>query len=89
MPLLATGIDALSRHNGFAIALTGMTIVFTALVLISLALTALPKVLRVLNDYFPEKVKPTASAKKKSRVGEHEIAAAAAFAMHLHRKQPD
>lgn len=86
MPLLATEIDGIDMDTGRAIAITGMLIVFSALILISLALTALPKVLAVLNDYYPEKAGHFASAPRaSSAVADQEFAAAAAFAMHIHR----
>lgn len=40
--------------QGIAIAVTGMAIVFTALVLISVFIALLPRVLAVLNPYLPE-----------------------------------
>ena len=86
MFLLASGLAGIRENDGFAIAITGMVIVFSALVLISLALTALPRVLAVLNEYYPEKVEHVASrTRPAAAAGEPEIAAAAAFAMHLHR----
>jgi Na+-transporting methylmalonyl-CoA/oxaloacetate decarboxylase gamma subunit len=84
MFLLASGLDGIRDNDGFAIAATGMVIVFSALVLISLALTALPKVLAVLAEYYPEKVEHSAPARRPG-TGDQETAAAAAFAMHLHR----
>lgn len=86
MFLLASGLDGIRDNDGFAIAITGMVIVFSALVLISLALTALPKVLAVLAEYYPEKVEHSAPARRPAAgAGDQETAAAAAFAMHLHR----
>lgn len=86
MLLLASETGSIDSSTGLAIAITGMIIVFSALILISLALTVLPKVLAVLNEYYPEKadhsaVQPRASA----AVADHEFAAAAAYAMHIHR----
>jgi Na+-transporting methylmalonyl-CoA/oxaloacetate decarboxylase gamma subunit len=85
MFLLASGLDRIRDNDGFAIAITGMIIVFSALVLISLALTALPRVLAVLNEYYPEKADHAPAPRPAAGAGEQEIAAAAAFAMHLHR----
>jgi Na+-transporting methylmalonyl-CoA/oxaloacetate decarboxylase gamma subunit len=86
MPLLAAGSAEITTSEGLAIAITGMLIVFTALILISLALVALPRVLVVLHEYYPEKPDHSA-APRQAPNADHEIAAAAAFAMHLHRRR--
>jgi Na+-transporting methylmalonyl-CoA/oxaloacetate decarboxylase gamma subunit len=86
MLLLASETADISASTGLAIAMTGMLIVFIALILISLALTALPKVLAVLNEYYPEKPDHSASPPRAvSGAADQEFAAAAAFAMHIHR----
>ena len=86
MFLLVSGLDDIRAHDGFAIAITGMVIVFSALVLISLALSALPGLLAILNDYYPEKPEhKTSVSPPASSEGDHNIAAAAAWAMHIHR----
>lgn len=84
MLLLAIESTEITTSEGMAIAITGMLIVFTALILISLALVALPRVLAVLHEYYPEKPEHS-SAPRPSLNDDHEIAAAAAFAMHTHR----
>lgn len=45
-----TGIDAILHHNGFAMAAVGITIVFTALVALSLVISQLHKVLVMWED---------------------------------------
>jgi len=85
MLLLAVESAEITTSEGLAIAITGMLIVFTALILISLALVALPRVLLVLHEYYPEKPDHSAAAPRPAANGDHEMAAAAAFAMHLHR----
>lgn len=86
MLLLAAESSDISSSTALAIALTGMLIVFSVLILISIALTALPRVLAVLNEYYPEKPDLTAAPSRSAGgAGDQELAAAAAFAMHLHR----
>ncbi|MDA0283013.1 MAG: OadG family protein [Planctomycetota bacterium] len=86
MLLLTSEIDGITANTGLAIAITGMSIVFAALVLISLALVGLPKVLAVLNRYYPEKPDHSGSLPRAATgVSDQDIAAAAAFAMHIHR----
>ncbi|MBC8289236.1 MAG: OadG family protein [Planctomycetes bacterium] len=88
MFLLVAGMDGMLKNDGFAIAITGMVIVFSALVLISLALTGLPKALAILNEYYPEKPDHSVPAPRPAAApgsGDQELAAAAAFAMHLHQ----
>jgi Na+-transporting methylmalonyl-CoA/oxaloacetate decarboxylase gamma subunit len=85
MMLLAVESAEITTSEGLAIAITGMLIVFTALILISLALVALPRVLVVLHEYYPEKPDHSATAPRRATNDDQEIAAAAAFAMHLHR----
>ena len=84
--LLASESASMTVFTGLAIAMTGMLIVLSALILISLALMALPKVLAVLNEYYPEKPDHlAASSQGTAGTADHETAAAAAFATHLHR----
>lgn len=83
MPLLASQTAEISASAALPIAITGMLIVFTALILISLALTALPRILAVVHKYYPEK--PEHSPAPFRSAGDQELAAAAAFAMHIHR----
>ncbi|NQV22892.1 MAG: OadG family protein [Rhodopirellula sp.] len=85
MLLLASESANISAATGLAIAITGMLIVFVALILISLALTGLPRVLAVLNEYYPEKAEHAAPPSRPAGTADHEFAAAAAFAIHLHR----
>lgn len=44
------GIDAINAHNGWAMAALGIMIVFTGLVLLSIALSQLHKVLKLWDD---------------------------------------
>jgi hypothetical protein len=45
-----TGLDAISAHNGWSIAAVGISIVFTGLVLLSLAISQLHKILAFWED---------------------------------------
>ncbi len=45
-----TGIDAILYHNGFGMAAVGITIVFTALVVLSLVISQLHKLLIIWDD---------------------------------------
>lgn len=73
--------------TGLAIAITGMLIVFLVLVLISLALMSLPRVLAVVNEFYPEKSDAPIIRTVQSEEVDQELAAAAAVAMHLHRSR--
>lgn len=83
--LLASQAADMTPATGLAIAVTGMVIVFLVLVLISLALTSLPRVLAVVNKYYPEKPDDTVIRPIVADAADHEVVAAAAFAMHRHR----
>ena len=70
--------------QGFELVFAGMTIVFTALVLVSVFVTLLPRILSVINPLFPETQLHTEPQTKKS--DESEIAAAIGFALHVHQR---
>jgi len=59
-----TGIDAIVHHNGFAMAAVGITIVFTALVTLSLIISQLHRLLLIWDDRrtYVEKVRNIFSA---------------------------
>ena len=73
--------------QGFQLAFAGMTIVFTALVLVSIFIALLPKVLVVLNRLIPEVHHHTAAPKQRETGDETAIAAAIGFALHT-QQQP-
>lgn len=56
LPILAqsSGWQGVADGNGLAISITGMLIVFVALTAITLFIAALPKVLAVIEPWFPE-----------------------------------
>ena len=66
--------------HGFSIAITGMLIVFAALVLISLFIAALPKVLEAVSGVFPEKV--DSHVQRASGSIDPSVVAAIGFALH-------
>lgn len=93
MSVLANGTDAASNFNlqnitdvrGYAIAITGMVIVFVALTLISLFLAALPRVLNQLSTVFPEpSVQRAVAPVKNATAGDEEIVAAIGAALQRH-----
>lgn len=82
------GFQNIVDVNGFGIALTGMLIVFVALVLISLMIAALPRVLVVLEPYLPESEAHGhgAGGQARNTVDEEAVVAAIAYAMHQQRQ---
>jgi oxaloacetate decarboxylase gamma subunit len=97
MSVLANSAETISRFNlqniidarGYAIAITGMSIVFVALSLISLFLALLPRMLRVLSKVFPEPAsQPAAPPLARVRAGDDEIVAAIGAALHRHHGGP-
>ena len=66
--------------QGISIAITGMLIVFTALVLISLFITLLPRIVSALNHRFPEPAELTAAPGAST-----DPAVVAAIGLALHR----
>ena len=56
MEYLAEGLRNIAEGNGIGISITGMTIVFIALSLISAFIAMLPKALRVLAVYLPPEI---------------------------------
>ncbi len=52
--MLALSLRNISDANGLALSITGMLIVFAALLLVTLFIAALPKVLAQLDGIFPE-----------------------------------
>lgn len=91
LPLLVTeAVKDQPDPNMIVIAITGMIIVFAALLILTLFLTALPKILEVVNEHFPpsehghgHSAKPVAAPKKESL--EEDLVAAIAVALLHHR----
>jgi Na+-transporting methylmalonyl-CoA/oxaloacetate decarboxylase gamma subunit len=75
-------------HQGFGVALTGLAIVFVSLVLITLAIAAMPKVLAALAGILPpERDHHAAPAVKPSN--DEAMAVAIGFAMHTQARAKD
>ncbi len=72
--------------DGFELAFAGMTIVFTALVLVSIFIAVLPKVLGVLNRLIPEVHHHTAAPQQRGASDETVVAAAIGFALHTQKQ---
>ena len=78
--------------NGIGIAITGMSIVFVALIVISLFIAALPRVLNLLDPYLPKAShihapsSPKQTAAPSPLENDESTVAAIGFALHQHRK---
>ena len=73
--------------QGFSLAFAGMTLVFVALIAVSLLITLLPRILRVVNRYYPELDGPTSRGQGEGAPGaDDEAMAASAAALHAHRQ---
>jgi len=88
--LAAISWDNVTQNDGIPIAITGIVIVFVALVLITLFLYQLPRLVEIANGIFPEpedshaavaQAAPAASASNDDEF----IAAAIAVAHHTHQ----
>ena len=73
-----------TSQNGIPIAMLGMVIVFSALVLISLAITALPRLLNAISPYLPPVEEPhDGPPPAESTAGDEEaVIAAIGFVLH-------
>ena len=83
------GMENVHAANGVDIALTGMLIVFVALTLISLFIASLPRLLTVLNRFWPEPegFAPVASASAAADEGvSGPVVAAIGYALHQSRR---
>lgn len=80
----ATGFKAIADANGLGIAITGMTIVFVALVGISLFIAAMPRVLDLLDRWLPDLESGHGPATPAEQVSsdEEKIIAAIGFVLH-------
>ena len=88
--LLATfDVSAMYRGEGVAIAATGMLIVFAALILITLFISALPRLLEVVAKVMPEAPdKHPPHDRSESLLADEAVLAAIGFVLHTEvRKQ--
>jgi oxaloacetate decarboxylase gamma subunit len=83
------GIRNITEFEGLGISITGISIVFAALILISLFITSLPRVLAMLESVLPPEVDHHAAAAPAARKNDDEsVVAAIGFALHdRHRKK--
>lgn len=77
------GFDNIIQAKGIGIALTGLTIVFVALTMISVFIALLPHATGLLSALFPEEQHKPA---KSPAPAEEELVAAIGFAMHQRKR---
>ena len=80
------GIENIVANDGVAISITGMSIVFVALVLITVYISLLPKILAVLHRFLPEKETHYTRAEDASAQDDERMVAVA-IAAALYRRQ--
>ena len=79
------GINNITEAQGFPIAITGLTIVFVALTLISVFIALLPRVMEALSAILPEE--SHADPAKASRAAmDEQLVAAIGFALHQRKR---
>jgi Na+-transporting methylmalonyl-CoA/oxaloacetate decarboxylase gamma subunit len=77
------GWEAVVEHHGIALSITGMAIVFVALVVIALFIAALPHALALLGPYAPKIEKHGGpSPAEQDQSDEEEVVAAIGFVLH-------
>ncbi|HJN11550.1 MAG TPA: OadG family protein [Pirellulaceae bacterium] len=84
------GIRNITEYEGIGVSITGISIVFAALVLISLFITSLPRVLAMLESVLPPEPKSHAATVPTTSTNDHDeaVVAAIGFALHArHRKK--
>lgn len=86
-----TGLENIEQHNGFQISISGLSIVFISLLLISIYIALLPRVLELVHRFLPEDDHPDAvsakaEAEKPPQQESLKQAAAAAVAIHHARE---
>lgn len=80
------GFDNILEHDGIGIALTGMTIVFVALMLISGFIALLPKFMQVFSAFLPPETHHDAATPRSA--GEDEaVIAAIGFVLHQREQE--
>lgn len=80
-----SGLENITANNGIGMAITGMTIVFVALVLISGYIALLPSILKKLSRIFPEE--ESVVKRHEDRDSEEEILMAVVVAASLKSRQ--
>jgi len=72
----------INKFDGFAIAGTGLLIVFVALTMISVFIALLPKVLAILAVFLPPETEHQRFSSANNSTDDEEVAVAIAFALH-------
>lgn len=83
------GSRNISEYDGLGISITGISIVFAALILISLFITCLPRVLAMLESVLPPESEPHQAPAATRADHDEAVVAAIGFALHArhHKKQ--
>ncbi len=83
------GIENIIDSDGLGISITGICIVFAALILISLFIASLPHVLAALASVLPPEVEHHAAAAPAAKRDDHDeaVVAAIGFALHDRRRK--
>ena len=75
----------MAEHQGLALSVTGVIIVFAALAVISIVIAALPYMMSLLAKVIPEVTEPAHGGKKKKKKSDDEIAIAIVLANHTNQ----
>lgn len=78
--------EKLSGKYGLSLAAVGISLVFVALLMISLFIAALPHILRPLEVWFPQPVKRAPPARTTTGAGEEAVRLAVAIAVANHAR---
>ncbi len=86
--IVPINIENIEKGQGITIAVMGMLIVFTALLLVSLAIAVLPKILSLLSGILPPESASVPVARSGKMSDEGEVLAAIGLALHYHQQGP-
>lgn len=81
------GFRNIAEGDGLGISIMGISIVFAALILVSLFITSLPRVLALLESVLPPEVDHHATASPAAKRADHDEAVVAAIGFALHARQ--
>ncbi|MBC8357017.1 MAG: hypothetical protein H8E66_34025 [Planctomycetes bacterium] len=85
---LTFSLQNVVKYDGIAIAATGLSIVFTSLALITLAIATMPKVLDALEGFLPAEHEHHAAPTAKP-ASDEALAVAVGYALHTRTKSND
>ena len=82
------GIQNITENDGVGISITGISIVFAALILISLFIASLPRILALLESVLPPEAEHLAATAPGEKSNDHDeaVVAAIGFALHARRR---